>query len=1130
MIKNTEVLKKLNIDEKISLITDGNSLIEQGNEKAGIAKIGSASWEDLNSSTGNMYPSFYSLVNCWNTDLISEVTADLTVRAKISGKNFVYTPAIRVKSNPYARGISEDPYFVSECALNTAKAIKSAGAAPCVTGVALGYSDIRYIDDDMDVRAMREYFFGPYRALSAISDGVAIQTDYIRLTGSYKEVNTEVLGNMLSSLAEKKNGFIVCASADEDAGVESAMKHTLCLNGNPTAIRQALLNYDKIKESMNMGDASGTDLDEAQREFTAVGESDIDERADKVIDFAEFCLGGTAATPPTTPERLALNAATESIVLLKNANNVLPIKRKKIAVIGEPALDKSFGESFAEFFTRNCGNEGAEVVGTAQGYNLSGVRSDALENEARELAKNADVVLLFIGLDKEREESFEKDERAKLNANLLSLSDKLVKDGAKVIGILTTNQSVETLFDEKLSALMLAPLDNKNANEALSEILLGISNPSGRLAFTYYNSTDGFFGKIKYNKNSGRLKIGGFLGYRYYDAAEIPVKYPFGFGLSYSSFSYSDFKITGDTVEVTVKNTGAYAGSEVVQLYIGKSNSAVLRPKKELKDFKKVFLTAGESKRIQFKINSKLLSVYDERKRKYVTEWGEYEAYIASNVSDVKFTGKITVSGEYLTRDNKKSSDYFLSSSNVLTEGYTLKNVKITAKKGKNALFAGIIGALISLLLLGITGLLDALHLFDGVFGDAPVLGLTEHKLLAVMGIALGCVFAIFAFVFAIGLIMRRSAKRGAATVAAKHTGTVSPRQPYELLFEEEFAEEVKKEEDEKLALRESFDEEAEALRYDDPTLDFRTAISQLMTYCKSCGISVDQVSAAKILASFASSRLIILKSKSSSLFPRFLEILSGYFSTVAYIEEFSDFNSIDDFLTNNVLKAVEDAAKLRQNVHIASLTNVNIQTVPAFFTPLLKYVSAPEASDSIKYGYDKTLAVPKNLWFVFALADGSKPTAEEAFILNSAAFVDVNLTPCKPSAEKASVKFFSFYRLRRLSREVAEKFPLDEDKCWKKVDKLEKFVDSRSAYHLGNKLWLRCEKFASTIRACGANMTVSLDCAVSGILLPAVALLLKDKSAAGDESLSGALENIFGEENIQECKKILIYFGISAV
>ena len=116
------------------------------------------------------------------------------------------------------------------------------------------------------------------------------------------------------------------------------------------------------------------------------------------------------------------------------------------------------------------------------------------------------------------------------------------------------------------------------------------------------------------------------------------------------------------------------------------------------------------------------------------------------------------------------------------------------------------------------------------------------------------------------------------------------------------------------------------------------------------------------------------------------------------------------------------------------------------------------------------------------------------------------------------------------MSDSVAETFPLDEDKCWKKIDKLEKYVNTRSAYHLGNKLWLRTEKFASAIHACGAHMGIALDCTVSSILLPAIICLLKGKPAAGEESLVSVLEGIFGAENVQECKKILIYYGLTAV
>lgn len=1117
MIKNPEILKKLNIDEKISLVADANTLFMQGNAKAGIRRVNTASWEEVNVAEGNIYPAFGALVNSWNSELISDVAADIALRAKKNSVNLLFTPELRVKSNPYVNGVSEDPYFVRSCIYNLIKAIKSAGVEPCVTGCYIKNSDVRYLDTKMDLRTVREYFFNPYKAVSAFEDGVVTMTSYTKLSGSYAEANTSILSNMLSTIAEKRNGFVVSGECDGDLNAEGAMKHAVSVGGNPSALKQAVLNYNYIKEAMTTGDASGTDMEAACQSYSAVSDEMLGEAVERVVRFSEFVNADKQVTATEKGDRLALSAAIEAIVLLKNRDGLLPLKRKKVAIIGDPAFDNGF----AEFFSANCGNEGVEVVGTARGYSLSGDRNETLLAEARAVAKTADVVLLFLGLDKKREEQLGYSERVKFPANRLALADALTKENKNVVAVITTNCQIDAGFDDNMSATLIAPLDCKNSNEALTEILLGVSNPSGKLASTYYADTDKYFTKIKNYKNSGRIKVGGFIGYRYYDAAGSGAKYPFGHGLSYTDFEYSNAVVTPETVEVTVRNIGGYAGSEVVQLYIGKTGTSVIRPLKELKDYKKVFLRPGESKVVKFRISGKLLAVYDEQKKRNITEDGWYEVYIGSSVSDVRIEGKIKVEGEAVCRDFKKHSDYFLNMSNVLTEGYTLKNVKLSGKKGKPQMLAGLIGAGLCALVTCILVALNALGVFDNIWRDTNILGLNDNKFLAVSGLSLLTVFLAFAVVFIAGAVMRKNAKLMAATVKTREPELKNqPQNPFEILFNEEFGDD-EPEDEVKPAAVEVFDEEQEALKYIDGTLTLKTACAQLLAYSKSCGVNMDTVTAAKLLAAFASSRLILLRSRNAPLLPELIKVLSGFFCTESYIDEFKNFKTFDGFFANNCASAVRSASELRQNVHIAGLTGVDVRAVRSFFMPLLKYVASPSSECRIKYGYDKTLAVPPNVWFVFGL-DNSKPGADDAFILGSAAYVDVNIGKCAPAAEKAGIRFFSYYQLRNISDSLADKFPLDEDKGWKKIDKLEKYVNARSPYRIGNKLWLRAEKFASAILACGGGNKDALDCLTASIFLPAIICQTNGKLAAADESFAGVLDGIFGEDNVQEIKKVL--------
>ena len=1105
MLKNPDIIEKLNPETKASLIADGNALFTQGYVKAGIPRVAVSSADEVNESEGNLYPSFNALANSWNSDLMSAVAEDLAVRTK-SEVQLLKTPPLRVKSNPYTEGISEDPYLVRTYAYNILKSIREAGVMPCLSGIALNDGDFRYLDARMDFGAVRDYFLSPYKALSALDEGVVCLTNRSKPEGSYAEVNSGALSNMLTVISEKRGGYVLCEGVDGDSTVKSAVKYTLALGGNASAITRAVANYDYIKESINTGDASGNDLDSACRDYTALSASAVDELCDKVISFALDC--NKSAVKGTPDDNLALTASQESIVLLKNEGSALPLKKKcKIAITGEPAFLEYGGQSFAEYIA----SEGSfEITGTARGYSSSEERSEKLLNEARLAVKGADAVIVFVGLN--AEDGARKS--VKLPANRIALIDAMKRLGKKVIAVIAEEGCVDTAFDTSVSALLVAPLGGKRANEALSGVLRGTVCPSGRLAETYYDGTDGYFGAIRSQLKAGKRKAGGFIGYRYYDTSGEKVKYPFGFGLSYTSFTYSNLNVSGNSAEVTVKNTGKCEGAETVQLYIGKNSSCAVRPVKELKGFAKVFLKPGESKVVKFNINPKLLSVYDTQTGRNTVENGEYALYIASSASNVRLTAKMQVKGETLSDDGKKIKDYIPDRTDILSGGYMLGDVKLAKVRGKGAIASGIIAMITALLGVGV---LFALHYL-------AVIDIKEHLYLQIIFYVLSGLFGLNLIIMFIGVGLYRKSKKRAVTVRAKRKSAPVPAHPFEKLFEKEFkAEEeiitVKEE------TREAFDEEQEALRHIDPSFTLNTACSQLVAYCLSRGINIDAQSAAKVLASFVSSRLVIIKSKNARLLPEFLSALNGYFGTEEFIESFSGCNSFEDF-TAKTSRAVLSAKNARKDVHVASLTDVNADNIRDILLPMLKYAVSPEIPCSVKYGYDSQFEITPNVWFVLALAEGAAVSGDDVIILNSSVAVDVNISECG-AGEECEVRHISYYQLDRFASEIANKYPVDENRRWKRVDKFEKYVNAHTPYHIGNKSWLRAERFASSMLACGSGQPEALDTMVASVLLPSAVCLLNGKISPDEDGLSDVLERIFGEDGAQECKEVLNSHGL---
>lgn len=1105
MLKNSNIIEKLNREEKATLIADADMLFTQGYAKSGIPRVAVSTVEEVNAGLSNLYPSFGAMSNSWNTDLISLVAQDIAVRAK--NVNLLKTPPVRIKSNPYVEGLSEDPCVVRAYAYAILMGMREGGVMPCLYGITMTDADFKYVDIKMDFRTVRDYFLSPYKALSSFLGGATVITNLQKLEGSYSEVNTEALSNMLTTICERRGGYVICENVESDDTVRCAVKYTLAVGGNPSVFSQAITNYNYIRESINTGDASGNDLDSACREYTAVSGEAVDELCDKVINFARSCAGRTTAKAPS--DDLILSSAEESIVLLKNTDGLLPLKSKcKIAIIGDPAFNGYTGENFAQFLTANGG---FEVVGTARGYDTAEERSDNLLNEACNAVKGADAVLLFLSAKEEGRART----TTKLPANRIALVEAMTKLNKNVIAVVTSTGSIDMGFDTNVKAVLLAPLNSAGANEALTNIIRGVVSPSGKLAETYYAQTDAYFEKIKSEVRSGKRKVGGFIGYRYYDTAKVQVKYPFGYGLSYTQFSYTNMTLHGDNVDITVKNTGKYDGYEVVQLYVGKQNSSVVRPVKELKGFIKVFIKSGESKTIRFQLNTKLLAVYDNEKGKNAVEAGDYMLYACSSVNDVRKTVKMHILGENLTPDGKKMSDYVHSSSDVLEGGYMLGDVKFSQSRGKKLISCGIIAMIISLLGLGVLFALNHLSVID----------IMAHKYLQIIFIAIMAIFALFTLLMIIGIIVYCCTKKKAVTVKAQQKSAPRPAHPFESLFEKQF-----KVEEEQVTVKEqtveTFDEEQEALRHIDISLTLNEACSQLVSYCASGGIKIDSSSAAKLLSALASSRLVVLRSQNTHLFTKLLKILNGYFGTDEYVESFSGVTNLEDFI-EKTSRAVEDASKVRKDVHIAGLTNVNSDNLRDILLPLMKYIISPNVPCTVRYGYDNTLSLTPNIWYALALDGNARISGEDLIVLNSCAVIDLNISECAVKGAKAQCKHLSYYQLIKFALASAEQYPLDEDKCWKKVDKLEKYVNGHTPYHIGNKLWLRAERFASSIVSCGGEQAEALDATIASILLPSVICLLNGKISPEEEGLARVIENLLGEQNSEQCKKVLNAYGL---
>lgn len=388
-------------------------------------------------------------------------------------------------------------------------------------------------------------------------------------------------------------------------------------------------------------------------------EAILDEAVDQLLSLIfKVRLDDKEVTEVNNDEHYnkAVDAARQSIVLLKNENNILPLQAgTNVAVIGDFAKNPRYqgaGSSLINPYKLSnpldhLQNSSLNIVGYAQGFKRMGGKSSKLLKEATGLAKSAEVVLLFIGLDESREAEGVDREDLKLAQNQLELVEALVKVNKNVIVVLSGGGALELPFADHVQGILHTYLSGQGGGEAVVDILLGKHNPSGKLSETFPILYSDVPSSAYYpgHQATSEHKEGLFIGYRYFETANVPVRYPFGYGLSYSTFEYSDILLDGLTVSFNLTNTGKVAGAEIAQLYIEKVDSKIFRSKKELKGFDKVYLQPGEKKRVTLALTKRDFSYYNPEMKEWEIESGNYKIQVGSSIQAIHLEEIVEMDG-----------------------------------------------------------------------------------------------------------------------------------------------------------------------------------------------------------------------------------------------------------------------------------------------------------------------------------------------------------------------------------------------------------------------------------------------------------------------------------------------------
>ena len=666
-MKHGDIIKKMTLEEKCAYLSGKNAWATRSFSDIGVDALyhadgptgvrkqaGKGDHLGLNESVpATCFPTAATLANSWDVELLERVGEGLGLEAAAEDVNVLLGPGINIKRNPLCgrnfEYYSEDPYLSGKLAAAMIKGIQSNGIAACVKHFAVNSQELRRMSMDavLDERTLREIYITAFEI--AIKEGrpKSIMTSYNMVNGVYANENEHLLKDIL----KKDIGFEGMVVTDWGASND----HALGVK-NGSSLEMPAPGLDSARELLKALKTGKID------------ESDIDARVDELIEITLSTKNKKKIKDKEKllkdNNKLAREAAVKSIVLLKNEEKILPLDRtKKIAIIGDFAFTPRYqgagssmvNATIVDNVQRLIGND-LNIIGMAHGYTRFDKEDEMQVKEAIELAKQADIVLYFFGLNEASESEGLDRTHLRIPSNQISLMEKLAAVNENIVGIISAGSCIEMPWENNLKAILHGYLFGQAGVGAVFELLTGRYSPSGKLSESIVKRYEDVPNKRYYpsKERTSEYRESIFVGYRYFTTANISVLYPFGYGLSYTEFRYSDIEVDKDKVSFYIENTGKMAGEETAQLYIGIKNSNIFRAKLELKGFKKVSLNPGEKKRLTVYFDDKSFRFYNVATDAFEVESGEYDIYIGSSCMDIRLQSTLYVEGNMKISPYKK--------------------------------------------------------------------------------------------------------------------------------------------------------------------------------------------------------------------------------------------------------------------------------------------------------------------------------------------------------------------------------------------------------------------------------------------------------------------------------------------
>ena len=660
-MKHTDIIRKLNLEQKCALLSGETVFTTRALPGKGIPSItlsdgpngvrkqaGAADHLGLNPSVpATCFPTSSATACSWDEALGEAVGEAIGEEAAAQEVAVLLGPGLNIQRSPLCgrdfEYFSEDPILAGKMAAAYVRGIQKSGIAACPKHFAVNSQELRRMASDsvVDERTLRELYLTGFEIVVKEARPKTIMTSYNLINGTYANENAHLLQDIL----RKDWGFDGAVVTDWGGSND----HALGVK-NGSTLEMPCPGGDSIRELMKaVKDGKVT-------------EADLDARLDELLELVLSTHAAVEKAPRTfdaaVHHALARRAAAESIVLLKNEDGILPLKAgEKLAVIGDFAQTPRYqgaGSSAVNALQVDAlldcikaDDRGISFVGYASGFDRQGAADPKKQEEAVSLAKQADTVLLCLGLDELREsEGLDRADMA-LAENQQQLLDAVAAVNPNVVVLLSAGAPVETPWAGRCKALVYGALGGQAGAGAAADILTGKLCPCGKLSQTCAKAHDDTPAKANFGGEGRNVEYreGLYVGYRYYQTAGVKPAFPFGYGLSYTTFEYSDLKADETGVTLTVTNTGSAAGAEIVQLYVAKPDAKVFRPEQELKGFAKVSLAPGESKTVAIALDDKAFRYWNVKTNAWEVEGGSYQLRVGASSVDIRLTADITVKG-----------------------------------------------------------------------------------------------------------------------------------------------------------------------------------------------------------------------------------------------------------------------------------------------------------------------------------------------------------------------------------------------------------------------------------------------------------------------------------------------------